>query len=1496
MRFGTAAILLFIACCSVVPAHAVRFFVDAETGDDRRSIQSAQSDTTPFRSISHAIKVAHLFSKGKPHVIDIASGTYSPSTTAETFPIEISQRDIFVHTDRANLDAEGKGKFFEITEEGIEFVLRNFTFVNGRAETGGVVSCQACTLRVAENLFVRNAAEIWGDLVYMNRGQLSFYNNIVRDNGEAGAGRGLVEIHNAMADTTRPDTIRNNTFHSNNSPAVTASGGRVDISSNIFSTGLDPAIAIPAMQDTPLVRYNMFWNWDLLYVSGNADSIRVLKTVRDTLTLEEQGVSVPGFFTNEPDTVAQVGVEYEYEIGVEGDVDFYIFKARITPLDASASLIEKERTIRFTPTVDDVGSHEVLVEIFPPGGGANEFLKYRIEVFTAEDFPDLTDTGPEVEVSQVPDTTGAVASLNALVPGWAADEENVGGNLVDDPEFFNLSVLRLELKQTSPARDAGNPVAAMNDHYPSGTGRRNDMGRFGGPRTAGAPAPGEHTEQVITTLPDSVVAVGQEFTYDPVFEPAQEVIHIDFNRGPAELTKISGVPPHSWTPVAADTGKYLVEAQVYSHSGHAFHFFPLRVKPDNEPPTVVSTPPTQVLEDSLLSYTIEAEDQDGDDITFTLVSGPSGMVLDELGVLQWRPTQENVGTAAVEVRVTDSEGGSSLHAFSLTVVNTNDPPVLSALPDTSILEDAEFRLALVDFGSDVDHPADSLSYVLSTAPDMAVVDTLGNLVWTPFQEDVGVNPVMVQVMDPAGAADSSRFDITVVEVDDPPQISGTPETAAFEDSLYSYNLQAVDEEGGRLTYEVATGPEEMSISAAGVVEWTPAAADTGEVEITLNASDPAGQTATQSFTLEVNAVNDAPAIVRIPAESNLFPEPGTETTLKVRASDEEGDPISFSWFVDGTRQAGEADSLFSYTPDLASADTVLVHVADPQDTTTSVWFVDGRRIGRLRTIVDAVDFGRVAIGDTGLVVIDIVNEGHADLEISRLQVVDLAFSAVFGSSTVAAGDSTTLELRFVPATRGSAASAISFATGDSDQAGVSVAVSGIGIVQTTVAVDADSSAGNQGVDAVSLEAGDRLPLEIYALETFRVISYSLLLAFDPEVLEFVGFDASEATLLAAAGNTVRTSTSTPSPGQVLIRVDADPLVSPADGDGVLGRARFSAGSNLSSGIETTVELREVRLRSEGETASYVLEPALVVQASIRASTAGDFDGDGDTDFSDFFLLADHFGSREGDPDFDSVFDLNGDGAIGLTDFFLFADYFTASAKPVPGVNPADAPGLRGSLEPRPRDSEVVELVLRWAGEDQLRGFVVGLEYDPLVLQLDEYVSPDQQTEPLVWLLPGADGATTVAVALSGRHSPFANHDVGAILFRRLLPQESEIRLGSVLSYVGQANRRAVATAPPPPVAVSPLPAEIVLDAPFPNPFNPETAISFFLPENERVQLRVIDLLGRVVRVYEQQLPRGFHEWRWDGRDESGMEVASGVYVIRVQIAGFDRMHKVTLLK
>jgi hypothetical protein len=68
----------------------------------------------------------------------------------------------------------------------------------------------------------------------------------------------------------------------------------------------------------------------------------------------------------------------------------------------------------------------------------------------------------------------------------------------------------------------------------------------------------------------------------------------------------------------------------------------------------------------------------------------------------------------------------------------------------------------------------------------------------------------------------------------------------------------------------------------------------------------------------------------------------------------------------------------------------------------------------------------------------------------------------------------------------------------------------------------------------------------------------------------------------------------------------------------------------------------------------------------------------------------------------------------------------------------------------------------------------------------------------------------------------------------------------------------------------------------PNPFNPLTTISFSLPRESLVSLRVFDLRGRLVRtLLDESRPAGVHTVVWDGRDESGGRVASGTYVARL---------------
>ncbi len=80
-----------------------------------------------------------------------------------------------------------------------------------------------------------------------------------------------------------------------------------------------------------------------------------------------------------------------------------------------------------------------------------------------------------------------------------------------------------------------------------------------------------------------------------------------------------------------------------------------------------------------------------------------------------------------------------------------------------------------------------------------------------------------------------------------------------------------------------------------------------------------------------------------------------------------------------------------------------------------------------------------------------------------------------------------------------------------------------------------------------------------------------------------------------------------------------------------------------------------------------------------------------------------------------------------------------------------------------------------------------------------------------------------------------------------------------------------------------LPATITLHQNYPNPFNPETTIEFEFSETSDVRLTVYNLLGQQVRVLvDQRQAPGFHRVQWDGRDNAGETVSSGIYFYRLE--------------
>lgn len=94
-----------------------------------------------------------------------------------------------------------------------------------------------------------------------------------------------------------------------------------------------------------------------------------------------------------------------------------------------------------------------------------------------------------------------------------------------------------------------------------------------------------------------------------------------------------------------------------------------------------------------------------------------------------------------------------------------------------------------------------------------------------------------------------------------------------------------------------------------------------------------------------------------------------------------------------------------------------------------------------------------------------------------------------------------------------------------------------------------------------------------------------------------------------------------------------------------------------------------------------------------------------------------------------------------------------------------------------------------------------------------------------------------------------------------------------------------------------VPRVIRLEPNAPNPFNPTTRIEYALPHGARVDLSIYDLRGRLVRtlVHDEQ-SRGRYSVFWRGKNESGRDVASGVYFYRLDVNGEAAVRKMMLIR
>ncbi|MFZ6820336.1 putative Ig domain-containing protein [Undibacterium sp. Ji22W] len=392
---------------------------------------------------------------------------------------------------------------------------------------------------------------------------------------------------------------------------------------------------------------------------------------------------------------------------------------------------------------------------------------------------------------------------------------------------------------------------------------------------------------------------------------------------------------------------------------HASDIFRITVNNINDAPTVaIAIADAVVNEDANFSYIVSSNaysDVDvGDTLTYSaqLANGnvlPAWLSFNPTNkTFSGTPGNNEVGSLDVKVIATDIAGSSVADIFNIRVNNTNDVPTLIIpLGDAIATEDASFIYVVPsNTYNDVD-AGDVLTYNAQLANGNALPTWLNfnpttkTFSGTPGNNEVGKLDVKVIATDIAGSSVSDIFGIKINNTNDTPiLVSPLSDVIATEDASFTYsvpsNAYADIDAGDTLTYsaQLANGnalPTWLSfIPATRTFSGTAGNNEVGRYDVKVTATDFAGSSVSDIFSIQVNNTNDAPSLAipvpdqianvgglfnyAIPANTFLDVDAGDALTYSATLSD--GKPLP-AWLnfnattgtLSGTPLSSDAGSL-----------------------------------------------------------------------------------------------------------------------------------------------------------------------------------------------------------------------------------------------------------------------------------------------------------------------------------------------------------------------------------------------------------------------------------------------------------------------------------------------------------------------------------------------------------------------------------------------------------
>jgi Ca2+-binding RTX toxin-like protein len=280
-----------------------------------------------------------------------------------------------------------------------------------------------------------------------------------------------------------------------------------------------------------------------------------------------------------------------------------------------------------------------------------------------------------------------------------------------------------------------------------------------------------------------------------------------------------------------------------------------------------------------------------------------------------------VGSYALRVTATDDRKQSTALDFSFAVANVNDAPTVgTAVGSITTNEDAALTIDLSKAFADAD-AGDLLALSFTNLPSWLKYDAKTNaLTGTPDNAEVGNYSITATATDLAGATAQQTFSLSVLNVNDAPVVA-TPigSISTKQDAPLTINLGSAFSDvdvGDKLALSFTNLPSWLKYDAkTNALTGTPGNAEVGNYSITATATDLAGATAQQTFTVSVANVNDAPVVNVALGDQAATQDKAFSVSLSSLFADVDvGDQLALSVSAPGWLQYDAKTGLLSGTP------------------------------------------------------------------------------------------------------------------------------------------------------------------------------------------------------------------------------------------------------------------------------------------------------------------------------------------------------------------------------------------------------------------------------------------------------------------------------------------------------------------------------------------------------------------------------------------------------